>query len=217
MFGIFCCRIFKFVSFLLVLLLFVSCIGAASQVTLASDGSGSILLEYRISSELESLGRLDGNQYQPPLPAARTDLERSVARISGLDLVSYSSRQDGKDIVYRAELSFSSPQALTAFFDSSGRLFRIDFSGRKLIISLMETGSVDTAFKEFADGFLHGYEFSVSFTVPGTAGTQWVGADGSISSRFPGVCFVSGPTVQYTVPMTELVFLESPLFLEISW
>ena len=217
MFGIFCSRILKSVSFIFVLLLFISCMGAASQVSLASDGSGSILLEYRISAELENLGRLDGNQYQPPVPAARIDLERSVARISGMDLVSYTTRQDGNDIVYRAELVFSSPQALAAFFDSSGRQFRIDFPGRKLIISFIKTETIDTAFKEFAGGILQGYEFSISFTVPGTARTEWIDGDGSISSSFPGVCFVSGATVQYTVPIAELVFLESPLFLEISW
>ena len=202
---------------MLVLLLFISCMGAASQVSFASDGSGSILLEYRISAELESLGRLDGNQYQPPVPAARTDLERSVARISGIDLVSYSSRHDGKDIIHRAELSFSSPEALAAFFDSSGRQFRIDFPGRKITISLTETATIDTEFKKFADSILQEYEFSVSFTVPGIARTEWVDGDGSIINHFPGVCFVSGATVQYTVPMAEIVFLESPLFLEISW
>jgi len=132
-------------------------------------------------------------------------------------LVSYASRQDGNDIVYRAELAFSSPEALSAFFDSSGRQFRIDFPGRKLIISFTEAETIDTAFKEFAGGILQGYEFSVSFTVPGTARTEWIDRDGGIVSRFPGVCLVSGATVQYTVPMADLVFLESPLFLEISW
>ena len=217
MFFVYCLRTFKAVSFSLIFLLFFSCMGAASQVTLASDGSGSILLEYRISSELENLGRLDGNQSRLPVPTGRIDLERSVARISGLSLVSYTSLEDGHDIVHRTELAFSSPQALSAFFNSASEQFKIDFPGRKIIISFFETETMDSSFKEFAVGILQGYEFSISFTVPGNVSAEWIDGNGTITNHFPGNCFILGTTVQYTAAIAELVFLESPLFLEISW
>ena len=39
-----------------------SCLGASADITIRSDGSGRIALEYRVSQMLESLGRLDGNE-----------------------------------------------------------------------------------------------------------------------------------------------------------
>ena len=203
--------------FALILLILISCMGTSSQIAIESDGSGSIILEYIISDQLENLGGLDGNHNRLPIPAGRIDFERSVARVPGLALVSYSSRQNGNDIIHRAELAFASPDALTAFLDSSGRYFQFDFPGRKLVISFYQTRTIDTTFREFTADILKEYYFSISFSVPGTANAQWLDGDGRIINHFPGDCIVLGRAVRYTVSMTELVFLESPLYLEISW
>ena len=201
----------------LVSALIFSCIGAASQVSVNPDGSGTIKLEFRIAQELETMGELDGNENGLPFPAGKKDIERSVARVPGLRLLSYSSRQDGKDMVHRAELSFDSPEALSAFFDSGTQQFRVDFPGRRITIRFENTEKTDPAFRELFVNAFNGYEYSLAFSVPGTAKTRWFDDDGKTAASFPGICSVAGMKADYTVSMGEMLFLDNPLTLEISW
>ena len=47
--------------FIAIMLLLSSCMGVQADIALNSDGSGILVLEYRFSRLLESLGKLDGN------------------------------------------------------------------------------------------------------------------------------------------------------------
>jgi len=102
-----------------------SCMGASMDITIRPNGSGRIVVEYRVSQALESIGRLDGNERWPAIPVGRADMERSVARVPGLRLSSFSSRDrpngaGGRDLVTRATLNFSSMEALLGFLDITG-------------------------------------------------------------------------------------------------
>ena len=198
-------------------ILFFSCIGASSQITLNNDGSGTIIQEYRISLEMENMGKLDGNEAEPPLPAGKADIERTVARVPGLRLLSYSSRQDGKDMVYRAEMGFASPEALEGFMEADNLQFMVDLPGKRIIIGLSAAETADNSFMELLSGAFEGYEFSVSLSVPGTAKAALLDDKGNSLPHYPGTCSVQGKTVEYTVPMADIVSLDSPLNLEISW
>ena len=81
------CAAICFLAFVSVV--FFSCMGVSSQIKLNADGSGTIKLEYRVALELENVGKLDGNEAYPPVPMGKIDLERSIARVSGLRLVSW--------------------------------------------------------------------------------------------------------------------------------
>ena len=201
--------------FILVPAFFLSCIGAASHITLNQDGSGSITLEFRVALEFENMGKLDGNEKELPVPVGKMDLERSAARVPGLRLLSYTSRQDGVDMVHRAELSFDSPEALSAFFDADG--FKVDLPGRRIVITFPGAEETDPAFTNLLTGAFKGYDFSLSLSVPGSANTRWLDGSGKNVPSFPGTCSVTGKTVHYTVPMADMVFLDSSLMLEISW
>ncbi|MDR2314714.1 MAG: hypothetical protein LBE02_09315 [Spirochaetaceae bacterium] len=195
----------------------VSCIGLDSEVRINGNGSGSLKLSYRIASSLEDLGALGGNERWLPIPVGRADMERTAARIEGLTLVSYSSRREGADTLHSAELSFASPGALEAFFDSSGRLFTADLPDRRLRLTFPQTAEQDQDFKELLSGALEGYSFSISLNLPGTVRVAWLDGEGKAAEAFPGACSLAGSTLSYSVPMADLVFLDRALSMEVGW
>jgi len=102
-----------------------SCLGVSAEISIRADGSGTIALEYRVSQMLESLGRLDGNEKWPAIPVGKADFERSLARIPGLRLSSFSSKDvphlsGGRDLLTKVTLEFKNTAALLAFLDSTG-------------------------------------------------------------------------------------------------
>jgi hypothetical protein len=196
---------------------FLSCLGAGSQIKLNNDGSGTIRLDYRIASDLEKIGELEGNARWLPVPVGRSDLERTIARIEGLRLVSYSSSTDGADAVHSADMSFSSIEALSSFFDATGRFFEADLPGKTIkLIFPGETGP-NSDFKELLTSSLQGYDFSFSLTLPGTAKLSWLDGEGKNTEKYPGTCLVRDSVVEYRVPMADLVFLDTGLTMEIRW
>jgi hypothetical protein len=162
------------------------------------------------------MGKLDGNERWPPVPAGRADLERSAARVDGLTLVSYSEREAGADIVHRAELSFANPQALEAFFDSSGRQFKADMAQKKITLSFPGSEARNAEFKKLAREALADYNFFLAFTLPETPRISWFDGEGR-KTAFPGSCTVDGSAVEYSIPMADLVFLDTALTMEINW
>jgi len=60
------------------LLLFNSCIGLSLDIQMRRNGSGRLLMEYRVSRMAEAIGRLDGNENWPIIPNGRADFERTL-------------------------------------------------------------------------------------------------------------------------------------------
>ena len=109
------------------LFLLGSCLGASADIELNQNGTGTITLEYQISQSLDSLGRLDGNERWNTIPVGRADLERTLDRLPGMSLISFSSRETGRNIVIRARMEFENISTLLSFIDAGGR--RSSFSG----------------------------------------------------------------------------------------
>lgn len=206
----------------LIPVLFLSCVGTSSTITLNADGSGTIIQEYRIARELEELGELDGNAGQPAVPVIEEDLRKTAARIPGLHLKSYTAREDGKDRVHRAEFAFDSPEALAAFFAANNEFFKVDFPGKRISVSFSawNESEENERFREMMADELSGYTFDLSFSLPGTAAYTWLDGKGNVlaeQSAAPGACSVSGKTALFSASMAELVYLDEELTLEISW
>lgn len=205
-------------SLLIVLsLLLLSCVGVSSKITLNQDGSGIIQMEYRISGELESMGKADGNDKWLPVPVGRADLERTAARVSGLSLVSYSTRVSGKDSVHSAEFSFASIEALSAFLDSQGQQCRADFKGKRIAFSFPQQKESNPGHKEMVTEALQGYDFSFSIAMPGQANVLWLDKEGKTLQNITGSFVTRNNTVEYTVPMAQLVFLDASQTMEVRW
>jgi hypothetical protein len=208
---------------LLAALLFSSCVGASMEIALRQDGSGTIVLEYRLSRELESLGKLDGNENWPPIPVGKADLERSAARIEGLTLRSFKESSTSADRIYRAQCDFSHPAALLNFLDNSGQrasLTRAEGRNR-LTLSFNDSAGrleADQKLLELAAAVFEGYALDFNITLPRAPELRIPDGSGGFSeSPTAGTALVQGNRVSFSAPMADLVSAQSPAKLEIVW
>lgn len=189
-----------------------SCIGVNTNVSIRQNGSGSIQLEYRLSRMFEALGKLDGNEKQLPLPVGRTDFERTVNRVPGLALTAYSTSQDEKDLLVKAELSFTSLDALAGFLDAAGQSVRLVSDGGNRTMGLVLVRgikNVDADLESLVRTVFAGYTIDMRFNFPSTPTVSTVGNIGQAA--------VTGTSARYTSPVTDLVLSSEPVELRLSW
>lgn len=198
--------------------LLCSCIGVGANITLRQDGSGTILLEYRIARELESLGKLDGNEQWLPVPVGRADLERTVARIPGLTMQSFQSRNQKKDIHIRTLLAFADPQALCAFLDAAGQgAALIQTPGqRRLSLTLgAKQEPLDQDLAGLLTQALEGYTWDLTLSLPAEGEFLVLGPEGQ-KPVSQWVRLGSGRAA-YSAPMGALLNAVEPIRLEARW
>ena len=189
-----------------------SCIGVNANVSIRQNGSGTIQLEYRLSRMFEALGKLDGNEKQLPLPVGRTDFERTVNRVPGLALTAYSTSQDEKDLLVKAELSFTSLDALAGFLDAAGQSVRLVSDGGNRTMGLVLVRgikNVDADLESLVRTVFAGYTIDMRFNFPSTPTVSTVGNIGQAA--------VTGTSARYTSPVTDLVLSSEPVELRLSW
>ena len=200
------------------LVLMNSCMGASADIVMRADGSGSITLEYRVSQMLESIGRLDGNERWPAIPTGRADFERSIARIPGLRLASFSAQEasgaaGGKALVTKVKLDFKEPGALLAFLDSAGsRASMPSPTALRLVLLDPVTDALDADLLSLLKEVSAGYEISVSFTAPKEAALSIIPPSVPAARIVP-----QGKKVSFAIGVGELVSLRDGLTLDIVW
>jgi len=207
--------------FIASLLLMNSCLGVSADMVMRANGSGKITLEYRVSQMMESIGRLDGNERWPALPVGRADFERSIARIPGLRLSSFKSKEaantsGGRDLVTKVTLEFKDTAALPAFWDSTGSHASLVQEGGTNMLRLVlldpSTDAIDADLLSLLREISAGYEISLSFTAPKNAALS------VIPPSVPAARLVSqGKKVSFAIGMGELAGLRDGLALEIVW
>jgi hypothetical protein len=204
-----------------------SCLASEADISIHADGSGRISLKYRVSQMLESLGRLDGNERWPALPVGKADFERSVARIPGLSLLSFSSKEapslnnslGGKDLVTKVSLEFKNPAALLAFWGSSvgvaGSGASLTQRDGKNILRLVLldplTDTINGDLLSLLKDISAGYELTLSMSAPKNAA---ISLSPSVSSAR---VVTQGKKVSVAIGMGDLLDLKDGLAVEISW
>ncbi|WP_304224450.1 hypothetical protein [Gracilinema caldarium] len=200
------------VAMLFIIFSFSSCIGLNSNVTIRQNGSGTIQMEYRLSRMFEALGKLDGNEKQLPLPVSRTDFERTLTRVPGLSLSSYSSSQDDKDIIVKAELAFTNLEALKGFLDATGQSVRLATEGGNRTLELLLVRGIKNVDKELENlvrTIFSGYNIDMRFTLPSVPTM-------STTSKI-GQGTVTGKSARYSSSVTDLVLSSDAVQLKLSW
>jgi hypothetical protein len=198
-----------------------SCLGVQADITIRADGSGKIALEYRVSQILESIGRLDGNERWPAIPVGKGDFERSVARIPGLKLTSFSSKdvrrkQGEKDLLTKVTLEFKNTDALLAFLDSTGntRATLVQENGKNILrLTLLSPSSAiaNPDLLSLLGEISAGYEINLSLSAPKTASL-------AVPPSVPAARLVSqGKKVSFAAGLTDIIGLNEGLVIEISW
>jgi hypothetical protein len=211
------------------LVILTSCVGVSADITVRADGSGRILLEYRVSPLAGALGKLDGNERWQTIPTGRADFERTLARLPGMRLVSFSGAQAaGGELLNRVELEFDRPGTLTAFLDAAGKgaVFSRENGGQpsgrsRLNLVLLEKPAApsDPALLELLREVSKDYAFSVSFTAPESAAlTLTDGSGAPLPAAIPGIRHVSqGKKVSFVVGTGDLLGLENGIGAQITW
>ena len=203
-----------------------SCIGVSMDISMRQDGSGKIALEYRFSAMAESLGRLDGNEQWPVIPVGRSDFERTVTRIPGLKLVSFSSREeatgDGRDMVNKAELEFKDADALLAFLDPSGRRASIGRQGNshELTIAVRDPDSseVNPDLVNLLRQVCAGYQLNVSFSADGNSTLLLKDSNNAPFQPPAGTSIVpSGKKVSLSMGTASVLEIKQGLKVNITW
>ncbi|MDR0322405.1 MAG: hypothetical protein LBI28_12965 [Treponema sp.] len=214
---------------LFVLFLFSSCIGLSFDIQLNRDGSGRLSLEYRVSSLINNLGELDGNESMPALPVSRADWERTVARIDGMKLVSHSSSEGRTDVETRVVLEFSNTDALIAYTGNSSNI-SITNNGQSGVFNFvlvdepvdLGIGEEETEYYEkiieMMRLFSDGYNLSISFGAVRNSTLTVTDKDGNtITPPASAVIVPSGRRVSFSMPIMDVFDLTNGLGLRFTW
>jgi hypothetical protein len=193
------------------------------EIVARRDGSGTIALEYRVSRDLEALGKLDGNENWPLVPVGKRDRERSVARIEGLSLRSFSETTSGNDLIYQARFDFATLDALARFLDSAGRRASLVTEGGENRLSLSFNDSAgrvaaDEKLLALLESTFAGYDLVFGITLPQAPLLRVPDRLGATLESPPaGTALVQGNRVSFSAPMAELLSAPEPTLLEITW
>jgi hypothetical protein len=194
-----------------------SCLAVSADIALNADGSGTLALEYRMSLQLKTLGEQDGNERWYPLPAGRADFERTLQRLPGLKLLSFSSKEDGKDLTVAVNLRFSDPGALTAFLDAFGE--GALYTPGRLLLTLYEGGG--TGNKELESLFAEissGYPVKIRLSLPEDGTLTVLDRSGGPASPVKGAGIeAKGKALSFSAPLAEIFSARNGLSLDFRW
>jgi hypothetical protein len=199
------------------LLCLCSCLAVSADIVLNADGSGTLAMEYRMSLGLKTLGEQDGNERWYPLPAGRADFERTLQRLPGLKLLSFSSKEDGKDLTVSVKLNFSDPGALTAFLDAFGE--GAVYTPGRLLLTLYGGGGtgnkdLESLFAEIASG----YPVEIRLSLPEEGTLSVLDGSGGPASPVPGARLgTRGKTLSFSAPLPEILSARNGLSLDFRW
>jgi hypothetical protein len=170
----------------------------------------------------ENIGRLDGNERWNIVPAGRADMERTIERIDGIKIVSFSGREDKKDIINRVTLDFRNTEALLNFLDPQGkRAFLTQENGKNkltLIINEPLPSEINGDLMELLKQSASGYRTGISFSADKNSTMTITDGKGLEIPTPQNVRVVStGKKVSLSMDTADLLSLEQGLGLAIFW
>ncbi|MDR1239063.1 MAG: hypothetical protein LBK27_03035 [Treponema sp.] len=214
---------FRFAALLSLISVFTlgSCIGLQADLSIRKNGSGVMNLEYRVSKMAESLGRLDGNERWQTIPAGRADFERTMERLPGLRMVSFSSKNDGADIINRVRLAFDHTGALIPFLAGTGQGASFtEAEGKKQLTLILYPGvpDADPELLALVREISRTYRVSLSFSAPGATELAFTDGAGRPLAAPEGVELRRrGKTAAFSIDTGELLCSPEGLGLVFSW
>ena len=201
---------------------FNSCIGVSMDIEINRNGSARLVLEYRISNILNSLGRLDGNESMPVIPAGRLDWERTAQRIPGMTISSHSMRETSHDTLINAALDFSNISALSTFLSSSGAKTSIIHNDRTGSFDITIFNKSEAAYDEdliaLMETVFSGYNFSLKFIAPQNCTVTITNGQGrTIGAPAAAAVSSQGRNVSLSMNIMDLIGLRDGLGVIINW
>ena len=192
------------------------------EIQMRRNGSGRLVMEYRVSRMAESLGRLDGNENWPIIPVGRADFERTLARIPGMRLVSYSSSEGAQDAVTSITLDYDNTDALMKFLDPSGTRasLRVENQSGRLSIILNEpvSSNYDEDLLKLVRQVSASYGLSISFSAEGNSALSFTDGEGTaVQAPAAAQAVTSGRKTSLSIGVTDLLDIREGLGVSFSW
>ena len=202
------------------LFLLCSCLGVNLDITLNQNGSGTITMEYHISRLIESLGKLDGNERWNTIPVGKTDFERSMDRLPGMKLLSFSSKENEKDLVTNAKMEFENLQALKTFLDAGGR--RSSFSGDaasgRIFLTLTDGNDKENAaLAKLLTEISESYSVNIHMSFPHEGSLIVTNKQGRPLPEISRSVVSSGKKVSCSIPLNAVLSSADGINLEFRW
>jgi len=217
-------RAIRLTSIFILLLTLNSCIGISLSIQMNKDGSGKLTMEYRISKMINNLGALDGNESMPSIPVGKTDWERTLNRIPGAKLASYSSVEEKQDTVIKAVIDYKDDKSLLLLLDSYGDKTSINRQGQSgkleliLLKDSVDNSTYDEDLLDLMRVFMDGYNFSINFIGQGNSTLAVTdGASNVITPQSSAKTVLSGKSVSYSIGIMDLLDIKDGLGFRISW
>jgi hypothetical protein len=191
------------------------------------NGSGKLTMEFSVSRLLENLGSLDGNAQWPTIPIGRADWERTMARIQGARITSFSTREVRQDTVTTIVIEYDNPQALLAIVEPGNRKSSIVLENQQgrfdYIISdgfseYLNFSEYDETILELARTMFADYNFSINFSAHGNSTLTITDGTGK-EVKTPAAARVvpSGRRVSMSIGMMDLIDIQDGLGISLRW
>ena len=203
----------------LVIILMGSCFGLNMDITLNQNGSGTITLEYQISKSLDSLGKLDGNEKWNTIPLGKADFERTIDRLPDIKMLSFSTKENEKNIVIQTKLEFSSLNGLLAFLDASGKHSELSGNARsgRLLLTLNEgVNLTNPALEKLIADISETYQVKMSMSFPGEGSIAIKDQKGTLLSAGKDI-IAKGKKVSCAFTLAEVLSSSDGIIVEFSW
>ena len=226
-------RFFKFLFLIIFLFLLNSCIGLDVNISFNQNGSGILNMEYTVSKALDSLGKLDGNERWNTIPIGKADFERTMERLTGIKLLSYSSKENDKDLIIKTKMEFADLAALGSFFDAGG--FRSSFNtanagnaangsgSGQINLKLSEgNGIKDSELSKLISSISDSYSVKMSVSFPKEGKLSVFNGKGipitlKSESGTESKIVSSGKTVSFSFPLYDILSSTEEINAEFSW
>jgi len=203
------------------LLIFSSCLGVSVDIAFDQKGSGDVTLEYQISKTLDALGKLDGNERWNTIPVGKADFERTIDRLPGMRLTSFSSKEDKNDLIIKAKMEFVDLNSLMTFLDASG--LRSSFSGNArsgrifFILNEARTQS-NTNLEKLIAEIAGSYSVKLSMIFPNEGSVKITNSMGRVLADIPGsVISTTGKKVSFSLPLYSVLSATEGINVEFRW
>ena len=207
-----------------ILLALSSCLGLSADFQIRKNGSVKLAMEYRFPRTAENIGRLDGNERWQIIPAGRADWERTVARIDGMKLSSFSSGSDSRDIVNKVTLEFSNTDALLKFLNpvSGGKRAALISSGGSNTFSMIFTEPVSNEINadllELMKQVSYGYKLKISFNTDKDSAISFTDGEGKpIPPPENAEVVTKGKKASFSIDTAELLSRKEGLGVKLKW
>jgi len=187
----------KTISVLIILIslfLLASCLTIESELSLNDDESGTVRLEYSVSTLAVDIAKIDKDNSVLPFPIMEDEFDAAILKGNGVQKLEYEMSDDGARYYIRSLISFDSLNSLSLF---TGSQFLLENQGSNKLLTVtvydfpedyeIDIQTLNIVSENFAEDFI-----SFTVTIPGDI------------VRVNGATF-SGSEVSFTITVEDLI------------